>query len=105
MNIEKGLKKFLKEWAVMMYGKYEGECPSWNIDDLAHSLKDEYYKIKAKEEYALIQEDVRYVAQNMEVKLTDEQVREAARAYMDSDAYQELNSGVIEYYINQVKED
>ena len=101
MNVEKGLKKFLKDWAVMMYGESEGENPSWSIEDLAHSLKEEFDKINYKIETLNLKTDVQMVAEDNDVRLTDEQLDWVVDEYRTSEAYCELNRPAIEYFIER----
>lgn len=50
MNIEEEFKKFLHEWVKKNFGQSEADDPSWSIEALAHDLRDEYIKIKERED-------------------------------------------------------
>lgn len=103
MNVEKGLKKFLKDWAVMMYGESEGDDPSWSIDDLAHSLKEEFDKINYKIETLNLKTDVEMVALDKDITLTEDELKWVVDEYRTSEAYNELNRPAIEYFIGRAK--
>ena len=104
MNIEQEFKKFLRKWVEKMYGQNEAYNPSWSIEALAHDLREEYIKIKEREDLEWVKEDVEYVAENHDIKLTDKQAYCVAQEYMLSEAYCELHAEDILYFIQREKE-
>lgn len=104
MNIEEEFKKFLYEWVSKMYGQSEADDPSWSIEALAHDLRDEYIKIKEREDLEWVKEDVEYVANDHDIKLTDKQAYAVAQEYMLSEAYCEMHAEDILYFIQREKE-
>lgn len=104
MNIEKEFKKFLHEWVKKNFGQSEADDPSWSIEALAHDLRDEYIKIKEREDLEWVKEDVEYVANDHDIKLTDKQAYAVAQEYMLSEAYCEMHAEDILYFIQREKE-
>lgn len=104
MNIEKEFKKFLYEWVKKNFGQSEADDPSWNIEALAHDLKSEYVRLKEREDLEWIKEDVEYVANDHDIKLTDKQAYAVAQEYMLSEAYCEMHAEDILYFIQREKE-
>ena len=104
MNIEEEFKKFLYEWVKKNFGESEADDPSWSIEALAHDLREEYIKIKEREETEWVKEDVEYVAENNDIKLTDKQAYAVAQEYMLSEAYCEMHAEDILYFIQREKE-
>lgn len=103
MNIEERLKKVLKRWVKDMYGESEAEDPSWDIGGLARFLAYEFHKIEYDVETLNITDDVKEVAFDNDVELTDEELKLVVDQYRKSDAYCELNRPCIEYLIERVK--
>lgn len=104
MNVEEEFKKFLYERVKKNFGEGEADDPSWSIDALAHDLREEYIKIKEREETEWVKEDVEYVAKNHDIKLTDKQAYAVAQKYMLSEAYCEMHAEDILYFIQREKE-
>ena len=104
MNVEEEFKKFLYEWVKKNFGESEADDPSWSIEALAHDLREEYVKIKEREDLEWVKEDVEYVAENHDIKLTDKQAYCVAQEYMLSEAYCELHAEDILYFIQREKE-
>ena len=104
MNVEEEYKKFLHEWVKKNFGQSEADDPSWSIEALAHDLREEYIKIKEREETEWVKEDVEYVAKNHDIKLTDKQAYAVAQEYMLSEAYCEMHAEDILYFIQREKE-
>ena len=104
MNVEEEFKKFLYEWVKKNFGESEADDPSWDIEALAHDLREEYIKIKEREELEWAKEDVEYVANNLDIELTDKQAYAVAQEYMLSEGYGELHSEDILYFIKREKE-
>ena len=104
MNIEKEFNKFLYRWVKDNFGQSEADDPSWSIKALAHDLREEYIKIKEREELEWVKEDVEYVANNHDIKLTDKQAYAVAQKYMLSEAYCEMHAEDILYFIQREKE-
>ena len=104
MNVEEEFKKFLYEWVKKNFGESEADDPSWSIGALAHDLREEYIKIKEREETEWVKEDVEYVANNHDIKLTDKQAYAVAQEYMLSEAYCEMHAEDILYFIQREKE-
>lgn len=104
MNIEEEFKKFLYEWVKKNFGESEADDPSWSIEALAHDLREEYIKIKEREDTEWVKEDVEYVANNHDIKLTDKQAYAVAQEYMLSEAYCEMHAEDILYFIQREKE-
>lgn len=104
MNVEEEYKKFLYEWVKKNFGESEADDPSWSIEALAHDLREEYIKIKEREETEWVKEDVEYVANNHDIKLTDKQAYAVAQEYMLSEAYCEMHAEDILYFIQREKE-
>lgn len=101
MNVEEEFKKFLHEWVKENFGESEADDPSWSIEALAHDLREEYIKIKEREETEWVKEDVEYVANNHDIKLTDKQAYAVAQEYMLSEAYCEMHAEDILYFIRR----
>ncbi len=101
MNIEQEFKKFLYEWVKKNFGESEADDPSWSIEALAHDLREEYVKIKEREELEWVKEDVDTVADNNDIRLTDKQAYAVAQEYMLSEAYCELHAEDIYYFIKR----
>lgn len=104
MNVEEEFKKFLYEWVKKNFGESEADDPSWSIEALAHDLREEYIKIKEREETEWVKEDVEYVANNHDIKLTDKQAYAVAQEYMLSEAYCEMHAEDILWFIQREKE-
>ena len=104
MNVEEEFKKFLYEWVKKNFGQSEADDPSWSIEALAHDLREEYIKIKEREDLEWVKEDVEYVANDHDIKLTDKQAYTVAQEYMLSEAYCELHAEDILYFIQREKE-
>lgn len=104
MNIEEEFKEFLREWVELNYGVSEADDPSWSIEALAHDLREEYIKIKEREDLEWVKEDVEYVANDHDIKLTDKQAYAVAQEYMLSEAYCEMHAEDILYFIQREKE-
>lgn len=104
MNVEEEFKKFLYEWVKKNFGESEADDPSWSIEALAHDLREEYIKIKEREDLEWVKEDVEYVAENHDIKLTDKQAYCVAQEYMLSEAYCEMHAEDILYFIQREKE-
>lgn len=104
MNIEEEFKKFLYEWVKKNFGESEADDPSWSIEALAHDLVDEYIRIKEREDLEWIKEDVEKVAEENDIALTDKQAYAVAQEYMLSEAYCEMQSDDIKYFIKREKE-
>lgn len=101
--IEEELNKFIYEWVKKNFGESEADDPSWSIEALAHDLAREYYKIKESEELDYIKEDIKYVADNHEIKLTDKQLDAIAQEYRYSEAYCAMDTDSILYFIERYK--
>lgn len=101
MNVEEEFKKFLYEWVKKNFGESEADDPSWSIEALAHDLRDEYIKIKEREDTEWVKEDVEYVANNHDIKLTDKQAYAVAQEYMLSEAYCEMHAEDILWFIHR----
>lgn len=101
MDIEKEFRKFLRKWVEKMYGQNEAYNPSWSIKALAHDLREEYIKIKEREDTEWVKEDVEYVANNHDIKLTDKQAYAVAQEYMLSEAYCEMHAEDILWFIHR----
>lgn len=104
MNVEEEFKKFLYEWVKENFGESEADDPSWSIEALAHDLREEYIKIKECEDLEWVKEDVEYVAENNDIKLTDKQAYAVAQEYMLSEAYCEMHAEDILWFIQREKE-
>lgn len=104
MNVEEEFKKFLYEWVKKNFGESEADDPSWSIEALAHDLREEYIKVKEREETEWVKEDVEYVAKNHDIKLTDKQAYAVAQEYMLSEAYCEMHAEDILWFIQREKE-
>ena len=104
MNIEEEFKKFLYEWVKKNFGESEADDPSWSIEALAHDLREEYVKIKEREETEWVKEDVEYVAENHGITLTEKQAYAVAQEYMLSEAYCEMHAEDILWFIQREKE-
>lgn len=104
MNVEEEFKKFLYEWVKKNFGESEADDPSWSIEALAHDLREEYIKIKEREDTEWVKEDVEYVANNHDIKLTDKQAYAVAQEYMLSEAYCEMHAEDILWFIQREKE-
>ena len=103
MNVERGLKKFLHEWVKKNFGESEADDPSWNIDDLAHALKEEFDKINYKIETLNLRADVEMVAFDKDITLTEDELKWVVGEYRISEGYNELNRPCIEYLLERVK--
>lgn len=104
MNIEQEFKKFLYEWVKKNFGQSEADDPSWSIDALAHDLREEYIKVKEREDLEWVKEDVEKVAEENDIALTEKQAYTVAQEYMLSEAYCEMQPDDIKYFIKREKE-
>lgn len=104
MNVEEEFKKFLYEWVKKNFGESEADDPSWSIEALAHDLREEYIKIKEREDTEWVKEDVEYVAEQNDIELTEKQAYAVAKEYMLSEGYCELHAEDILYFIGREKE-
>lgn len=103
MNIEQEFKKFLYEWVKKNFGESEADDPSWSIGALAHDLADEYWKIQEKVERENIKEDIKYVAGNNDIELTEQELADIADDYRYSEAYCAMDLESILYFIEKRK--
>lgn len=104
MNVEEEFKKFLTEWVKKNYGESEADDPSWSIEALAHDLREEYIKIKEREDTEWVKEDVEYVAGQNDIEITEKQAYAVAQEYMLSEGYCEMHAEDILYFIRREKE-
>ena len=104
MTVEEEFKKFLYEWVKKNYGESEADDPSWSIEALAHDLREEYIKIREREDTEWVKEDVEYVAEQNDIELTEKQAYAVAKEYMLSEAYCEMHAEDILYFIHREKE-
>lgn len=105
MNVEEEFKEFLYEWVKKNFGESEADDPSWSIDALAHDLADKFWKMKELYERINITDDVKYVAENNGIELTEKQAQAVADKYRFSDAYCAMDDESILYYIETYKGD
>lgn len=103
MNIEQEFNKFLYEWVKKNFGQSEADDPSWNIEALAHDLTDEYWKIQERAERENIEEDIKYVAGNNDIELTEQELADIADDYRYSEAYCAMDTESILYFIEKRK--
>ena len=103
MNVEKEIKKFIYNWVKENFGESEAEDPSWSIGALAHDLAGEYWKIQEKVERENIKEDIKYVAENNDIKLTEQELADIADDYRYSEAYCAMDGESILYFIEKRK--
>lgn len=104
MNVRKELEKIIYNWVAENFGKSEAEDPSWSIRELAKEINRHMYEIYHGIEMNNIKEDVKYVAGDRHVRLSDEQISQVAEMYYNSDTYGELDTWLIEHLIERVKE-
>lgn len=105
MNIEEEFKEFLTEWVKKSYGESEADNPSWSIKALAHDLADKFWKMKEEYDWINITDDVKYVAEQNGIKLTERQAQAVADKYRFSDTYCALDEEALLYYIENYKGD
>jgi hypothetical protein len=105
MNIEEEFKEFLTEWVKKNYGESEADEPSWSIEALAHDLADKFWKVKEQYDLINITDDVKYVAENNGIELTEKQAQAVADKYRFSDAYCAMDEESLLYYIEEYKGD
>lgn len=103
MNIEQEFNKFLYEWVKKNFGQSEADDPSWSIKALAHDLADEYWKIQERVERENIKEDIKYVAENNGIELTEQELADIADDYRYSEAYCAMDGDSIMYFIEKYK--
>lgn len=103
MNIEKEFNKFLYRWVKDNFGQGEADDPSWSIKALAKDLADEYWKIQERVERDNIKEDIKYVADNNEIELTEQELADIADDYRYSEAYCAMDEDSILYFIEKRK--
>ena len=101
MNIEKEFNKFLYRWVKDNFGQSEADDPSWSIKALAHDLADEYWKIQERVERENIKEDIKYVAGNNDIELTEQELADIADDYRYSEAYCAMDIESILYFIRK----
>lgn len=105
MNIEKEFNKFLYRWVKDNFGQSEADDPSWSIKALAHDLSDEYWKIQERVERENIKEDIKYVAGNNDIELTEQELADIADDYRYSEAYCAMDAESILYFIEKRKDE
>ena len=103
MNIEKEFNKFLYRWVKDNFGQSEADDPSWSIKALAKDLADEYWKIQERVERDNIKEDIKYVADNNEIELTEQELADITDDYRYSEAYCAMDEDSILYFIEKRK--
>lgn len=100
------------EWVADNFGQSEAENPSWNIEALADYLSktdinpDELNAYTKSNVYSTldqhyVEEDVEQYANDRDIKLTDQQIRNVADKIRNSDWYCSINAEDMEWYINQ----
>lgn len=105
MNIEKEFNKFLYRWVKDNFGQSEADDPSWSIKALAHDLAEEYWKIQERVERENIKEDIKYVAGNNDIELTEQELADIADDYRYSEAYCAMDADSIMYFIEKRKDE
>lgn len=105
MNIEKEFNKFLYRWVKDNFGQSEADDPSWSIKALAHDLAEEYWKIQERVERENIKEDIKYVAGNNDIELTEQELADIADDYRYSEAYCAMDEDSIMYFIEKRKDE
>ena len=103
MNIEQEFKKFLYRWVKDNFGQSEADDPSWSIKALAHDLADEYWKMQERIERENIKEDIKYVAGNNDIELTEQELADIADDYRYSEANCAMDLDSIMYFIEKRK--
>ena len=105
MNIEQEFNKFLYRWVKDNFGQSEADDPSWSIKALAHDLADEYWKMQERIERENIKEDIKYVAGNNDIELTEQELADIADDYRYSEAYCAMDAESILYFIEKRKDE
>lgn len=105
MNIEKEFNKFLYRWVKDNFGQSEADDPSWSIKALAHDLADEYWKMQERIERENIKEDIKYVAGDNDIELTEQELADIADDYRYSEAYCATDIESVLYFIEKRKDE
>ena len=98
--MEQRLTEIIYNWVGKNFGTQEAEDPSWNIEALAHEIAEhdgELYGIK-QEEYDI--EDIKMVAEDMEVELSEKELSIALEEYEDEE---DTKLNAIPYIIERIK--
>lgn len=105
MNTKKFFKDIIYKWVKDNFGQSEADDPSWSIDALAEELSNHAYRLYHGIDFENEKENVKFVAGEEGVELTNEQLNEATRNYMESDEFRSIDDAwdTISHYIYQVK--
>ena len=96
-------KEIVYNWVAKNFGESEAEDPSWSIEALADELAKNAYMVYSAMEKTWLSEDVEYVAENMGIDLSGDEVKKVVNYVIESDAYGSLDAENIEWQINKVK--
>lgn len=87
MDIRKHFKQSVKKWVAKNYGENEASNPSWDIDSLAEMLADEFFVVKQGYEMDNLIDDVKMVAKEHNIDISEGLAETVADDYYYSDAY------------------
>ena len=99
MDLVSEFEKVIYNWVKKNFGESEADDPSWSIEELSKVLAREYWGIRERHEFENIKEDVQSVADDHDIKLTDEQLNAIADDYRYSESYCSKDSESIYYFI------
>lgn len=104
-QVKKILEKNIYKWVAENFGESEADDPSWNIkamaSDLAHGVMK--YDIYRAVEREYLREDCKYIAEQNEIELTDDEMEWVVDEYMDSEAYVDAHTEDWLYFMHRAK--
>lgn len=105
MNTKKFFKGVIYKWVKDNYGQSEADNPSWSIDALAEELKAHTYRLYHDIDFENEKENVKFIAEQEGIDLTEQELKDATNEYMTSDEFRSIDDAwdTIKHYINQVK--
>lgn len=105
MNTKKFFKDIIYKWVKDNFGQSEADDPSWSIDALAEELEAHSYAFYHNIDFENEKENVKFVAEQEGIDLTEQELKDATNEYMESDEFRSIDDAweTISHYINQVK--
>lgn len=105
MNTKKFFKDIIYKWVKDNFGQSEADDPSWSIDALAEELEAHSYAFYHGVDFENEKENVKFVAEQEGIDLTEQELKDATNEYMTSDEFRSIDDAweTISHYINQVK--
>lgn len=105
MTSKSFFKDIIYKWVKNNFGQSEADDPSWSIEALAEELSAHSYAFYHAIDFENEKENVKFIAEQEGIELTNEELNEATRNYMESDEFRSIDDAwdTINHYINQAK--